>query len=613
MGEPAAVPATGIVRRHRVLLTVGVVVVVLLAVAAWTGARLYATVRGLQDLVSVAEQAKAHAQEGDTEALVDDVSRADAAARRASDAAGDLTVRWAGHLPGVGDDVRALRETAVSAAELTRAATPLATLAPRLVPQDGRAYDVTVISNTQSALQNLAIVARATSARLSDAAGDGVDSRLRSKMDQVVSGLDDVGPAVTNLDPFLRVLPLLLGDGQDHTWFVTMQNLTEARPSGGLLSAYLVLQVKDGHLKVLHEGPNDDLVAGPGVPYQAMPAGLKELWGDSLASWASMNLSADFSDNATLIRDGWNARGEEQVDSVLALGQGTLPLLAAAVGPVTVDGKTIAPQDLEDYLTIGVYRDHADVAAKDAAVSSIITQVFDRLAAGKLDLASLVTTTAGYESGDYLQLWSSDQALQKQIVAQGMDGDLPTGLGPVASVRVVNAAGNKLDAFTQLTADYAPGACVVDDDADTATRETTFTTTLTNDAPTSGLPDYMVGRLDVDPSQPKPAVGSNRDLVLVYLPEGATMTSARQDGEDAFVQTAQIRGRTVLLYDVEADPGQTVRLVTRWQEPAVDDDGAALDSDPRVVTQPMLRVPTVTVEPVPGCSLKSGPRPVDGD
>ena len=599
--EPEASAGDGLssfAKRHRKGLIVTLVTLVILGVGAYAVARVATMALSVRDLQSIADQAQSHASAGDLDALAADLTHAQRKASAARGASEDLAVRAAGRLPWIGDDVRALRLVSEVSAELTGSTSSLVTLLPHLKGQDlagdGSGFDLTLLADVRTAMTGLQTAATSSSKKLEKLDDLDVHAALRTKIDTVQQALSKVSPAVDKLDPLMTALPIILGQDGERTWFVTMQNLTEARPSGGLLSAYVILRADHGKLEVLDEGNNDDLVAGPPVPYAAtMPQGYQDVWGDSLSSWLSMNLSASFPDNATLIRNGWNARGEQQVDSVLAFGQGVLPYLAAAVGPVHAGDKTVDPADLTEYLTVGVYRDYPDPAKKDAVVGAIIDEIFTKLSAGSFDLKSLVSTALTLDSGDALQMWSSDSAVQRGIVAAGFSGELTEELGPVSSVRVINAGGNKLDAFTTLAADYELGACTVDDDANETTRQSTLTVTVGNTAPTSGLPAYMTGRLDL-PADEMPTVGSNHDYVVVYAPVDASMETFTLDGEPAFVQQNEASGREFAVYDVELEPGQSRTLTTTWQEPARDDEEHDLALRPQVLLQPMLLQPAIT-------------------
>jgi hypothetical protein len=357
-----------------------------------------------------------------------------------------------------------------------------------------------------------------------------------------------------------------------------------------MIGSWLVVRTTDGKLEVLRKGFNGYFADGS-VDYKGyLPAGYEQVFGNGMNDWRSLNASAHFPDDARLFAHAWNDLGEEQVDGVLALGQGTARILAAAAGPVEIKGRSIAPTELADYLMIGVYKDFPDQDEKDAAVAEIIAQILNKLSSGHVDLGGFVEAVLGDPSGDYLQLWSAHPAVQKQVEESGLSGSFTDEPGPVASVRLADAAANKLDAFVHLGVEYQLGECVVDED-DVATRTSTFTVTLRNAVP-KGLPDYVTGKGELLDGLKHP-VGATRDFVLVYTPVQATVTSALLNGEPALVQSAWVRDRQMLVFDVKLTPGASATITLTWDEFPTDDEDRAFPLTPRIVLPPLAN-PAVT-------------------
>jgi hypothetical protein len=581
---------------------------VLIAVGAWAGWQLYTLGSNAMRLAALVDTVQQHAKRGDVQALIDDLYDVHRYSVAAYNAASDPTLVALQQVPGVGDDLRAAREVTKVARDLTAATGTIASLAPRVagnqvLTEDGR-IDLTIIGTVHTAMTELSTAAAAGSQRLGSLDSASLLPQIGEPVDQLVRWLEQVPGAVDRAEPYLQLLPLLLGENDERTWFVIMQNLDEARPSGGLLASWLILHADNGLIDVVAQGTNNDLVAAGDVNYShAMDASYQDLWGDNLSGWLSMNLSANFPDNARLMRDAWNARRDVQVDGVVSFGQGTLPYLAAAVGPVKAGEKSIAPSDLEEYLRVGVYRDYEDPDAKDAIVASLMIQVFDKLMAGNLNLGYFLDTVTGHVSADRVQMWSSDSAVQQIISAVGLTGEFQSTEGPVSTVRLVNAGGNKLDAFVDLDIAYQLGDCETDEDYGVDWRTSTMTVTLTNSVP-NGLPPYMTGRLDltaagIDPSSVE--LGSNRDFVVVYAPVGATIAATTVDDEPALVRYATLSRRPVAVFDIDVDPGTSRTMAVTWSEPATSSAGDPLSTTPDVVLPPLANHATLTLEPGNAC------------
>lgn len=576
-------PARAIRPARRVWRWLGPVLVVLVGLLGWGGWQLWqfgSDLLALRDTAAVAQQ---HVRNGEVAALRGDVARARELAIRADASADAPAVAIAARLPWIGDDVTVARELAGVAADLGAATTGLDPLLERL--SGGATPDLSLAADALDAIGPVRPAAAAAAERLDRLDLSGLALPVGDDIARLRNVLGNLGSAVDVLSPYLDAVKILASPDSGQTWFVAMQNLGESRPSGGMIGSWLLVRAADGRLEVLDQGLNDELDTERSVDYSAyLPDGYTQVWGDSLDNWRSFTLSPHFPDNARLLARTWNVRGGKRADGVLALGQGTVHLLAGATGPVEVDGRTIAPADLAEYLKVGVYADYPDPVAKDAAVTGIIAQILGRISAGRFDLTGLVAAALDDPGADYLQLWSSDRAVQRQIEAAGLSGSFPEEPGPIATVRLANAAANKLDSFMHLGVEYRLGECVVDDGG-VATRNSRLSVRLRNAVP-DGLPGYITGEGKLLDDREHP-VGASRDFVVVYPPVQATVTSAELDGKPALVQTAWVRERQMLVFDVTLDPGASSTIELGFDEFPTDAEDRPFSLTPRIVLPPL--------------------------
>ena len=129
--------------------------------------------------------------------------------------------------------------------------------------------------------------------------------------------------------------------------------------------------------------------------------------------------------------------------------------------------------------------------------------------------------------------------------------------GPVAALILNNGAGNKLDYYVDRTLTYDVLRC---GDSERIVRAEV---TLTNNAPRSGLPNYVDVRTDGRPSTP----GQSRTFVNYYATRGARITGATLDGKPVRLVNGVERGRPVFSADVEIRAGQSRTLVLEYAEP----------------------------------------------
>jgi len=272
-------------------------------------------------------------------------------------------------------------------------------------------------------------------------------------------------------------------------------------------------------------------------------------------------------------------------------GQGVVQTMVAATGPISVDGNNLDASNIMDFLTNGVYGKYPNATQKDKVVGDVVAAVFAKLGAGKFNLNSLITGARENHTSDRIQAWSSIAADQSKFVAAGVAGVIPSATGPTVALTINNRGGNKLDQYLHVKANYSLSAC-----RDLVSRTGTMRITLTNSAPTSGLPAYVDPRSDPQPNGSHPPAGSNLELVTVYAPVGALEGKFTLDGKATFFQFGTERKHPYFSFYVELNPGQTRVLALTWNE------AAKVGADTgTVITQPMLNPVIVTTPKAVAC------------
>ncbi|MHB8341499.1 MAG: DUF4012 domain-containing protein, partial [Mycobacteriales bacterium] len=115
--------------------------------------------------------------------------------------------------------------------------------------------------------------------------------------------------------------------------------------------------------------------------------------------------------------------------------------------------------------------------------------------------------------------------------------------------------------------------------------------TLTNGAPTSGLPSYVTIRADNPSGAPVP--GSNLLWVSLYTTTGSQLLGATLDGSPIDLAVDEERGHPIYSADITLNPQATATLVLHLREPT--SRGPAL-----VLRQPLVEPETVQSS-VPAC------------
>ncbi len=132
--------------------------------------------------------------------------------------------------------------------------------------------------------------------------------------------------------------------------------------------------------------------------------------------------------------------------------------------------------------------------------------------------------------------WATDDDEQALLEAIHLSGALPDLAGGDGVAVVLNNAGeNRLDVYLRRELDYEATV-----DTDTGEVSATATVTLTNTAPSSGLPDSVIG------SDAGDDPGTNRTLVSLYsaLPiDSATVTRERDHRPRGNGRAGAVRSR----------------------------------------------------------------------
>jgi hypothetical protein len=198
-----------------------------------------------------------------------------------------------------------------------------------------------------------------------------------------------------------------------------------------------------------------------------------------------------------------------------------------------------------------------------------------------------------------LLLWAADEDEQSRLARFRISGSLPSDEGPFAMAVINNGGGNKLDAYLKVHTDYQPGLCT------NGTRVGQIGVTLTNTAPSSGLPDYVSVRSDLrlaGLTGPRTQDGSNRVLLDIYGPVGSSAALTSLDGETFAPIVGLDNNHTVWRVAVPIEAGQRRTVNVVMTTPAVDGD---VGTNPVVLTQPMVQPATVSTKPLTACENSS--------
>jgi hypothetical protein len=325
--------------------------------------------------------------------------------------------------------------------------------------------------------------------------------------------------------------PSLLGGSGVRHYFVAFMTPSESRGLDGFIGAFAELTVDQGRVTLARSGPVTQLVAAASQrsPKLEGPADYLYRYSNFLPqdNFEDVTYSPDFPTVEDVIAQLYPQLGGDHIDGVLALDPYALAALLQFTGPISVSGfaSQLTSANAAEVLLRGQYLTASSNPAEDARhdlLQEALSVAFAKLASGSLpapkDLAAALDPEVRQGRLLFWTQHPSDQPLLSRLGLQGAFPQ-PGKTSDVLAVTVSNSGNNKIDGYLherlsdRMTYDPADGH--VEDDV---------TIALANDAPSSGLPSYVIGSYPGSGLPP----GTNYTWLSVYSP--LALTGATSDG-----------------------------------------------------------------------------------
>ena len=547
---------------------------------------------------------------GDSEGATDALLAARRALARGEASLSAWWTRPAWLVPGVSQNVRALRDVIVVVDELAGVAVDTASSADTdsLGARGGR-VDLAAVAALDEPLSRMVAALRGSDGTLAEI-GEGwqlpvIRSRIDDLRADVASALESSELALDGV----RLAPGFLGGDGQSTYLVLFTTPVEARATTGFPGNFAEVTFTDGRFDMTRFGRITEL-------NQALPVGGATISGppDYLAryaryepqrEWRNITLSPDFPSVAAVAAEMYVQSGGQPVDGVMSVDPVALAGLLTFTGPMTVPGieEPLTSENAARFLLRDQYVELPDDPARTDALESLAERAFDRLTTVDLPGPPELRRVLGpiVETG-HLQVAAFSDQQAAFLDALGISGRYPAVAGDFLGVTTSNAAGSKIDLFLRCDLAYD-----VRWDPSTGAVRSTVTVSLTNEAPASGLPDYVIGNaLGARLGEVRLPTGSNHVFVTVYTP--LEPDSATLDGQPVALEGSEELGRRALSTFVTLGPGATRQLVVELHG-VLPERRYVLDLAP----QPLVQPQTATVDlVVPGANGLVVAGPVTG-
>ena len=498
------------------------------------------------------------------------------------------------HIPILGRSSNALQVTTSAIADLLTAADQNLQALNTYKPKANTVIDPTLVTILARTVGAIGEPGHDSLKALSGLNLSWVPGSISEPVVQLKTDLESALPYLDQGEALVKVAPILLGLDRPRKWLLIMGNGAEARSTGGLPGGWGILQVGGGRLDLIHQESNNKISSAPLRNWQSfVSVDQANLYGDALANFTDMNQPPDYPTNARLMHALHQQYSGETVDGVMFVDEQTIAGLMKLVGEIKFNGQVLTSENIVDYVTKGVYADFSDIDQKDVALLTITREVFAAITTQNRDFVTMVQTLAPIAQSGHLHAWTKDKVIQNVLKKTALGGSTEDVTNPTHIVTLINGAGNKIDAYVHANVLYRQNAC----QQSGVYRKSSITVTLKNDAPSTGLPPYTSGRLDLGPGKERTQPGSTKMLVYVHVPIGSEFISAGVGSTSLrFISSGTDQGRTVWAFALPIGASSTKSLKVNFAEPAY----AGVPS-PKMSPQAMTNPMKIAIKTAPSC------------
>jgi hypothetical protein len=503
------------------------------------------------------------------------------AARNLASANDSLDKPWAKPirvLPGIGRNAEAIDEMAATAADLAAVSARAASSVDlSRIEIKGGQLDLDVVAQVDTATTEVAQALDHALVRLQAVDSGWLVGPVSSRLDEAVSIIRDAQPSLRNVHDAVSVAPTVLGQAGVKRYLVLFVTPVEARGSVGFPGNFAEIEADNGRIRMTRFGRTTQDLQTQGLPLadRAITGPPDYLLRYSrfapAQTWHNVTMSPDFPSVAQVVAELYPQSGGKHLDGVVAMDPTALAALLELTGPVQVTGlaQAISSQNAVQFLQEQQYVDFlkqpGDIDVPNAQridmLESVAKATFDKLTNGNLPAAKRTADVlAPVVTDGHLRFVSFDESVAAVLKRTRIDGALAPIEGDNLAVIVNNAGGNKIDAFLHRTTNYD-----VVWDSTTGDISGTLILKLQNDAPSTGLPDYIIGNsLKALPNgKAIPPKGTNRLWLSIYTPWRPDSTTI--DGASTNLQLERELSRWVASTMIDVPPAQSVTIVVKWR------------------------------------------------
>lgn len=332
------------------------------------------------------------------------------------------------------------------------------TIAIAEVSPDERALILERTVQSLPALNGIRATLALSARQLSAISDESLDEPYRSVKYDMLAKIDLIDYTLGQIIPFLEVIPAFLGYADQHTYLLVLQDMSRLRGTGGLISLYGVVRVKDGTITDFTvSNPNADTSVGSSVPAYVQSADFAALDGSFLQD---VNWEFDFPSVAQQAIEQYRSKkGEEKIDGVIAVDHDFFTSLLRFTGPIRVRNTIFSADSFvaeSDYhRENGAYRvlnppEKPNDPIADL-VKSMIDSVYQMPFTGIFDVTKVVEARLHEK---HILLWFDDPRLQEFVRANNWSGHVRETNGDYFMVIDSNITDKNTDPYIERAIAY---------------------------------------------------------------------------------------------------------------------------------------------------------------
>lgn len=372
-----------------------------------------------------------------------------------------------------------------------------------------------------------------------------------------------VGVAVGEGKEALSIAPKLLGVGESKSYLLLFQNDKEIRPTGGFITAYATLSIKNGQITAT---TSDDIYRldeklldvclrkiCPLTPPLPIVKYLPEVSGKPRTAWSmrDSNISPDVPTAALEFERMYQMLGEGlPFDGIIYIDSQVVEELIEVTGPIDIFGTRYSSEiDKRCNCPNVIYEleSYAEIAAKGekdrkAILGVLMQQILSKSVGADIEkLPQLIETIAILANDKHFMFYMHDDKTQKALSALNWTGEIKNFDGDYLHINDSNFAGGKSNLYVEQT--------------------------VTQEISVKG--EGVRKKIIIEYKNPQPfgiwLNGINRDYVRLYVPKGSKLVSAK--GSESEVATIEDLGKTVFEAFIQVRPQNSRKLEIEYTVP----------------------------------------------